>query len=733
MLRECSVNLVRVKEAIASNVAGTLDVGALDAWPGLIAGIKAGLLMLGKSRAAEIVDGIARNLKELLQPGGTAVPPNYLDRLADAVVSLEYYMETLQAGRTDPWYMLDNAQTCLQALSQMPKRVVPTVPPLGPEAYAATVLLADAGATARAHALAAGNPPTIQGVTPTLHTSGQPPIGAKPIHIDPELLTLYIEEAREEVARIAKLFPAWEQNPLETDALAGVRRAFHTLKGSGRMVGATDIAEFAWSIENLLNKIIENTLQRSPSILATIRDASAVAGELVNALEAGQGAPAKIQDIIDRAHALAANRASVGAQTATMEILERTLETRRDDVVSATSRVPTLQPPAEPAPQAGAGADGRRFDRSRRRLAAAAEESGENIVLSAPEEEPSADMQLRDIYSRETQVNIAAVTRFIEGERSRNAPHVISEEAYRACHTLSGSSRMAEARHGIRLTAPLEHWVRKSFDSGVGLEADELNLLADCMNAMQSVASHLDESTGFFQSHSALLTRIDQATDNLEQRIVAAARAAELAAAPAPAPSPASPVSVAPAVAAPPASFPPVAPTPPAQVVEDVLTDFDQDIASIFTDEAVELIEQAQSALAQWNENRSSVDGLDALKRPLHTLKGGARMAGLMPMGDLSHELETLFMQIDSGVVAPDDRAFGLAQTSLDELARMRESVSSGKGVPTANGLIAKIHALVSGTPAAGCSRAAAAPRAGARAARRRHPHQRPPWLRPRQ
>ena len=410
--------------------------------------------------------------------------------------------------------------------------------------------------------------PPSRASRPRCTLPAQPPIGAKPINIDPELLTLYIEEAREEVARIAKLFPAWEQNPLETDALAGVRRAFHTLKGSGRMVGATDIAEFAWSIENLLNKIIENTLQRSPSILATIRDASAMAGELVNALEAGQGAPAKVQDIIDRAHALAANRASAGAQTATMEILERTLETRRDDVVSATSRVPTLQPPnsfrgigsltvrAESSMAEARWKSSRTGPRPRRKAA-------KNIVLSAPEEEPSADMQLRDIYSRETQVNIAAVTRFIEGERSRNAPHVISEEAYRACHTLSGSSRMAEARHGIRLTAPLEHWVRKSFDSGVGLEADELNLLADCMNAMQSVASHLDESTGFFHSHSALLTRIDQATENLEQRIVAAARAAELASEPAPAPSPASPVSVAPAVAAPPASFPPVAPTPP--------------------------------------------------------------------------------------------------------------------------------------------------------------------------
>ena len=698
VLRECSVNLVRVKEAIASNVAGTLDVGALDAWPGLVQGIKSGLLMLGKTRAVEIVEGIAQHLKDLLQPGGTAVPPNYLDRLADAVVSLEYYMETLQAGRTDPWYMLDNAQTCLLALTQMPKRVVPTVPPLGPEAYAATVLLADAGATARAHALQAGSgPPGIHGA-PTLHQSGQPPIGAKPINIDPELLTLYIEEAREEVARISKLFPAWEQNPLETDALAGVRRSFHTLKGSGRMVGAVDISEFAWAIENLLNRVIENTLQRSPAILATVRDAVAIAGDLVNALESRQGAPARVQDIIDRAHALAANRQQATSQTATHEILERTLDTRREDVVAATSRVPTLQPAGgSRAPSTAAGARDAVDDWS---VATQDGSDGEAIVLSTPDEEPSADLQLRDIYSRETQVNIAAVLRFVNVERTRGVPHVVTEEAYRACHTLSGSSRMAEARHGIRLTAPLEHWVRKSFDSGVGLDGADLDLLADCMNAMQSVAAHLDESTGFFQSHTALLARIEHATEELEQRIVAAARTAEQVSAPAPvAPAP-SPAPVAPAVAAPPASFPPVAANKPSaaapavHVVEDVMTDFDQDIASIFTDEAVELIDAAQGALAEWNENRSSVDGLDALKRPLHTLKGGARMAGLMPMGDLSHELETLFMQIDSRVVPADDRAFGLAQTALDELARMRESVSSGKGVTTARGLIAKIQAL---------------------------------------
>ena len=237
------------------------------------------------------------------------------------------------------------------------------------------------------------------------------------------------------------------------------------------MVGATDISEFAWAIENLLNRVIENTLQRSPAILATVRDASAIAGELVNALEAGQGAPGERAG--HRRSCACAGRQQGGptAQTATMEILERTLDTRRDDVIDATGRVPTLQAAARRAGTAPPSEAPEGRSKSSRTGPSAEGGGGEEIVLSAPEEEPSADLQLREIYSRETQVNIAAVPRYVEGERPRAAPHIVSEEAYRACHTLSGSSRMAEARHGIRLTAPLEHWMRKSFDSGVGLEA----------------------------------------------------------------------------------------------------------------------------------------------------------------------------------------------------------------------------------------------------------------------
>src|SRR6185312_11748764 len=105
VLRECVVNLARVKEYIAQNVSGTLDTAGFDNWPELMRGIKAGLLMLGKTRAVEIVEELSQHLRQVMQPGGTSLAPEYLDRLADAIVSVEYYIETLQAGRSDPWYM----------------------------------------------------------------------------------------------------------------------------------------------------------------------------------------------------------------------------------------------------------------------------------------------------------------------------------------------------------------------------------------------------------------------------------------------------------------------------------------------------------------------------------------------------------------------------------------------------------------------------------------------------
>jgi chemosensory pili system protein ChpA (sensor histidine kinase/response regulator) len=90
VLRECMINLSRIKEYVGQCVACTLDTAGFDNWPDLMRGIQAGLLMLGKSRAVTVIDQVTARLKSLLQPG---IQPatQALERLADAIVSLEYY------------------------------------------------------------------------------------------------------------------------------------------------------------------------------------------------------------------------------------------------------------------------------------------------------------------------------------------------------------------------------------------------------------------------------------------------------------------------------------------------------------------------------------------------------------------------------------------------------------------------------------------------------------------
>ncbi|HKT74258.1 MAG TPA: Hpt domain-containing protein [Steroidobacteraceae bacterium] len=815
VLRECILNLARVKEAVTQNVGGTLDAAGLDSWQELMRGLKAGLLMLGKARAVEVVEGITTQLKRVMQPGGHALPSGFIDRLADAIVSVEYYMETLQAGRSDPWYMLDNAQACVQALAGQEAPAVPTVPALEPGAYARTVQISPQsvlGAEADPAATVVGH------VAPTITTT-RPVIPALAEAADPELVKLFIEEAQEELAKIQRFFPAWDQNPLERDALTTVRRSFHTLKGSGRMVGARDLGEFAWAIENLLNRVLDNTLTRSPPIVAVLRESVAALPELITQLQTGKAPVVDPAAIATRAHALAAGRPapSRAADSGTQTVEAPAAAAVPPTVVAASEPVPpTIAPAAEPVasfelPPPPAPEQQPRATESIDHLLAAddaqaqpgevesdpepfasftpAAQSGtpevvseetasapvsvhwesnsdapwapateaewtpppdqpwahspasEEVPLSAwtdspaseqvpwqpgpsqdlagsqelagsqgvadlPElvewashqetsqqdqaaqEEPAQDDVLREIYARETAAHAATVRAFIEREQARAEPHILPEEVYRACHTLSGSSKMAQARHGIRLAEPLDHWLRRVYSSGAGLQKPDLTLLADCMTAMETVASHLDETTGYFQNHWQLLERIAQAEKSLDARISEANQAA---------------ASV---------------PAPAAAVAEeeplDEGGDFDPEVAAIFTDEATELIDVSEHALSDWRTDPESADYRSALKRPLHTLKGGARMAGIKPMGDLSHELETLVMQVDSGLVPADAALFDVIQASLDELARMRESVANGQRVAQARSVIARIQGLSkrggSGPAAEPAPPAAAAP-----------------------
>jgi chemosensory pili system protein ChpA (sensor histidine kinase/response regulator) len=628
VLRECIVNLARIKEAvtIAVQKPGDFSPQGLDNVPALLRGITAGLLMLGKGRAVELMDAIGTEVRKLIEPGAPTPDAIRLERVADAIVSIEYYMETLQSGRNDPWYMLDNAEMCIRTLADEAPSRVPNISISSSEA-AKTVKLDPAETVALER-------------TKQAHAVTNPLIAVSvPEPVDPQFVELFIEEAKEEIASIQSSFPQWDQNPMDLESLALMRRSFHTLKGSGRMVGAGAIAEFGWSIENLLNRIIDKTLSRTPGMMALLRSSVAALPQLVEQLETGRPSSIAVETLMARAFAFADGReADQGLSTLTQQ-----------DFGSVP--VPTTA-----------------------------------VSAAAP---PSMDPVLHDIYSKETSSHLTEIREYLDKRSGQPAPHDLPESVYRAIHTLSGSSKMAEARHGIRITEPLNDVMRKVFDSGYGLSDAGLETLADAVTAIDNVVSHINESTAFFSEQPLLLGRLHDIEVELDAAI--ARDAIETSAS-----------AVVPALGGAPPATEQVAAAPPAE-------DFDHEIAAIYSEEATELLEAAQVSLTGWNRDRKDKDRVAELQRQLHTLKGGARMAGISAMGDLSHELETLVFQIDAGSVIGDDHALGVMQASLDELARMRDLVSNGTLPAGATGLMAQILDLSNPTrTAAGAAPATA-------------------------
>ena len=142
------------------------------------------------------------------------------------------------------------------------------------------------------------------------------------------------------------------------------------------------------------------------------------------------------------------------------------------------------------------------------------------------------------------------------------------------------------------------------------------------MTAMESVATHLDESTGYFVNHWQLLERIERS----RRRPRCAHRGGRRR-------------TLAPRPVA--ATKPPTGRGRGGRLRSRSRRDLHR--------RGHRAHRGLRAGAGDWRSQPESADYRLSLKRPLHTLKGGARMAGIMPMGDLSHELETLVMQVDNG------------------------------------------------------------------------------------
>jgi chemosensory pili system protein ChpA (sensor histidine kinase/response regulator) len=94
--------------------------------------------------------------------------------------------------------------------------------------------------------------------------------------IDAELLGIFFDEADEVLAAIAEARAESIASPADAGPLTTLRRGFHTLKGSGRMVGLAAFGDAAWAIEQVINGWVGDERPGTPELYTLVGEAHEV-------------------------------------------------------------------------------------------------------------------------------------------------------------------------------------------------------------------------------------------------------------------------------------------------------------------------------------------------------------------------------------------------------------------------------------------------------------------------
>ena len=66
---------------------------------------------------------------------------------------------------------------------------------------------------------------------------------------------LFLAESREHLGSCNQLLLKWERDPTATEAVGGLFRSIHTIKGMAATMGFTGVAELAHRLESLLDAL----------------------------------------------------------------------------------------------------------------------------------------------------------------------------------------------------------------------------------------------------------------------------------------------------------------------------------------------------------------------------------------------------------------------------------------------------------------------------------------------
>ncbi|MDP9142895.1 MAG: Hpt domain-containing protein, partial [Pseudomonadota bacterium] len=270
LYREFLVNLARVQSAVDSQLRGGTVRETTDTAQ-LIGELASGLDMLGLPQASQLCERLRQYAAGPAFAHLTASTAQ-AERFADAIAAAEYYVESMRAG-------LPTAATHLSELARAMDGIDATL----------------------------AQPVVEPGRAPT-PGAGVPVVAEFGAGDDPEIRQIFLEEAAEVAATLQSGYAVWSRDPQDRESMTTLRRAFHTLKGSGRTVGALQIGDFGFALESMLNRCLDGSISAGPGVVETVSRALAQLPGLIAAFRDRQPPSDEINGVIEHAQAYADGR-----------------------------------------------------------------------------------------------------------------------------------------------------------------------------------------------------------------------------------------------------------------------------------------------------------------------------------------------------------------------------------------------------------------------------------------
>lgn len=316
---------------------------------------------------------------------------------------------------------------------------------------------------------------------------------------DDEIREIFIEEAEEVLETINEFFPKWAAKFDNKNALTEFRRGFHTLKGSGRMVGAKVEGELAWSIENMLNRVIDNTIKPNAELVALISHVIEVIPTLITNFQnkekpsfntsplmsiADNIARAKVVSMDELNAAIALAHGKTIAVEAVAESVESTQIADLDDEIDFSDAFKDLA----------------------------------QSLIDLPEEPPVAvesdivahhDPVLLDIFVSEAKGYLDEIQQYLASLPAQYKVLPVTDQMLRALHTLRGSAGMAGVKTIARIAAPMEQLLKDLRVQNRGLHHKHIELLTHTHRLISlSINDVMDGGAGDLADTESFLAHI---------------------------------------------------------------------------------------------------------------------------------------------------------------------------------------------------------------------------------